>query len=82
MLCCNQLMIIEYAVKGTIDTIVQIVHNSVQFSRSISYLPLGMYLTDQGICRGHKETTRFGYNLNPFIGKMSVDCLIHNASNL
>lgn len=82
MLCCDQLMIVNYAVKGTIDTIVQIVHDSVQFSRCISNLPLGVDLTDEGICSSHKESTRFSYNLNTFIAKMSFHRLIHNASYL
>lgn len=82
MLRCHQLMVVEYAVEGAVDPIVQIVHHSVQLAGRIAHLALGMNLADQCICGGHKEATRLGDYLNALIGKMPLYGAIHIGSYL
>lgn len=82
MLCCDHLMIVQYAVERSVDAVVEEVHNRVQFTTLTAHFPLGMDLTDQRIGSSHKVAARLGNNLNTFISEVFLHRLVYNASGL
>lgn len=82
MLRSNHLMIVQNAVEGSIDTIVEVVHHGVQLASLVADLPLGMDLADQSVSSRHKEASGFGDYLHTLIGEMALHRSINDVSNL
>jgi len=82
MLCNHHLMVVQNAVEGPIDAVIQIVHYGVQFASFVPDLPLGVDLANQGAGCRHKEASWFGDYVNAFVGKMTLHRGIHTFGYL
>lgn len=63
----DSLVVIEYAVEGSVDPIIDIIHDWLQWTAVIGNLPLGNDTGGQGECWGHYITTWFCNDLKEHI---------------